>query len=49
MVSGGFGGLVGTDIALGLLVLLVTRQNLLLLPIWTVISGKVAVVLCWLG
>ena len=49
MVSGGFGGLVGKDMALGLLVALVGRRNLLLLVIWTVMSGNVAVALCWLG
>ena len=47
MVSGVFGGSVGKDMALGLLVVLVGRQNLWLLVIWTVMSGNVAVVLCW--
>ena len=44
-MSGGFGGLVGKDVSLGLLVVLVGRRNLLLLVILTVMSGN-AVVLC---
>ena len=48
-MSGGFGGLVGLAMALGLLVVWVVRRNPLLLVIWTVMSGKVAVVLFELG
>ena len=48
-MSGGFGGLVGIAMALGLLVVMVGRRNLLLLVIWTVMSGKVAVFLFELG
>ena len=44
-MSGEFRRLVGIAMALGLLVVLVGRRNLLLLVIWTVMSGKVAVVL----
>ena len=49
MVSGGYGDLVGKDMALRFLVVLVGRRNLLLLVNRTVMSGYVAVVLCGSG